>query len=358
MLYQTPNLHGGDVYSQPIRLDFSANINPYGTPPAVLAALQQALTKVYCYPDPYCRALVEAIAAHEGVPQDCILCGNGAAELIRSYCEAVKPKTALELAPTFAEYALGLERQGCIVERYPLLREREFLLDERILDAIRRRQPEVLFLRNPNNPTGRLIPPELLTRILHLCGELNIRMFLDECFLDLTGNGESMKSLIAECPQLFLLKAFTKSYGIAGIRLGYGICAEATLLSRMADTVQPWNVSLPAQAAGVAALGENAFVERARELIAVERGRMREALERLGFWVCPSDANFLLFSGEAEMDVQLRRKGIAVRNCDNFYGLSSGWYRVAVRLPAENEALIRAIAEACGRERKRADHSA
>ena len=120
MLYNTKNPHGGDIYDSPVELDYSANINPFGTPPAVKRAMADALEQVVHYPDPYCRKLVAAISAHEGVPESYILCGNGAAELIYSYAEAVHARRALETAPTFSEYSLALEKTGCEVLRYEL----------------------------------------------------------------------------------------------------------------------------------------------------------------------------------------------------------------------------------------------
>ena len=101
MLYRTQNPHGGDVYGAEVAFDFSSNVNPLGTPPNVLAAISHAALHVRQYPDPYCRALTAAIAAHEAVPEDFILCGAGAAELIYAYCDALRPKKAMELAPTF-----------------------------------------------------------------------------------------------------------------------------------------------------------------------------------------------------------------------------------------------------------------
>ena len=110
MLYQTKNPHGGDVSGEEVLLDFSANTNPYGTPQGILDAVCVALSKMHRYPDPYCRELVCKIADFENVPKEYVLCGNGAAELIYSYCAAVHPAVAVELAPTFSEYSLGLER--------------------------------------------------------------------------------------------------------------------------------------------------------------------------------------------------------------------------------------------------------
>ena len=345
MLYQTKNPHGGDIYSGEIELDFSANTNPFGTPQGIIDAVRAALPEMHRYPDPYCRKLVQAVSDFEGVAKAYILCGNGAAELIYAYCEAACPKVAVELAPTFSEYALGLEQVGCKVERYYLQQESAFELEEDFLSYLMETNPEVVFLCNPNNPTGKTIAPKLMKRILIFCREKNIRLFVDECFLDLTDNGESLKAELAEYPNLFLLKAFTKSYGMAGIRLGYCLCSDPALLERMSKAVQPWNVSSLAQAAGIAALREQVFLQKTKELVAVERQWLQTELEALGFWVCPSSVNYLLFKGPADLHAKLKEKKIAIRNCDNYYGLGPGWYRIAVRLHEENEALIRAIKE-------------
>ena len=347
MLFHTTNPHGGDVYDGEIQLDFSANTNPYGTPQAVLDAMSAVFTRVHQYPDPYCRELVKTISEFEAVPKDWILCGSGAAELIYSYCEALRPETALELAPTFSEYALALERVGCRVERYRLEKQAQFALTEDFLPVLERSRPDVLFLCNPNNPTGQMIAFPLLEKILDICEKQGTFLFVDECFLDLSDDGISLKSRLEAHPKLFLLKAFTKSFGLAGVRLGYCLCSNPELLQKMSHTVQPWNVSTLAQAAGVAALHERAFLQRTRALIPTERQWLREQLEALGFWVCPSHANYLLFHGTEELRECLRERGIAIRGCGNYHGLEAGWYRIAVRLHEENERLIAAMKEVC-----------
>lgn len=155
MLYQTRNPHGGDIYGGEVELDFSANTNPFGTPKGILDAVQAALPEMHRYPDPYCRKLTQAVSDFEGVPKEYILCGNGAADLIYAYCEAVRPNLAVELAPTFSEYALGLERVGSRVERYYLRQEKEFELDKEFLPYLDLMKPDAVFLCNPNNPTGK-----------------------------------------------------------------------------------------------------------------------------------------------------------------------------------------------------------
>lgn len=350
MLYRTQNPHGGDIYEEKIALDYSSNTNPFGTPQGVMDAMNRVLTEVHHYPDPYCRELAHAIAAFENVPKEYILCGNGAAELIYAYCEASHPKCAVEMGPTFFEYAPGLERVGCQVERYTLRQENDFDLDDGFLKFLMERKPEAVFLCNPNNPTGRLIPSYVLERVLGFCHQHNIRLFLDECFLDLSDDGISMKGSLKDHPELFILKAFTKSYGMAGVRLGYCLCSDSDLLAEMSKTAQPWNVSLLAQAAGVAALQENQFLMKTKALIPVERCWLKDELEKLGCWVCPSKANYLLFHGKPGLHTALKKYGIAIRNCDNYHGLSSGWYRIAVRLHEQNEQLIAAVKLVCGKE--------
>ena len=254
MLYQTENRHGGDIYDGGIALDFSANVSPLGTPRSVTDAIERALPELYRYPDPYCRTLVQTISEYEGVPKNFVLCGNGASELIYAYCGAVRPKRAMELAPTFSEYSLALRRTGCEIVRYALDQNENFDLRKDFLLFLAREKIDALFLCNPNNPTGRLIADDLLEEILRICREKNIALFVDECFLSLSDGGVDLTPFLSDFPQLFILKAFTKSFGMAGLRLGYGLCAGKELLQKMSAAAPPWTVSTPAQAAGVAAL--------------------------------------------------------------------------------------------------------
>ena len=342
MLYQTVNPHGGDLYSRPIQLDFSANTNPFGTPESVRRAVTESADLLNQYPDPYCRELVAALADFEQVPQEYVLCGCGAAELIFSFCTAVKPKKALELAPTFSEYSSALEAVGCAVDRYPLSRENGFALTEEFVEFLQGSDCEALFLCNPNNPTGQIVEPPLLDKIAHVCQERGVGLFLDECFLDLSDYGRdlSLKSKLSEYPGLFILKAFTKSYGMAGLRLGYCLSADQALLAAMGRSVQPWNVSLPAQRAGVAALKEIEFLNRTRVEIHTQRKWLEEQFAALGFYVCPAQANYLLLYHELPLYERLLKKGILVRNCSNYHGLEQGWFRVAVRREEENRVLV------------------
>lgn len=347
MLYRTENPHGGEVYDHPGVIDFSANINPLGTPPAVKKAVEAALPLLSQYPDPYCRELVAAISDYENIPKEQILCGNGAAELIFSLCQALRPEKALLLAPSFSEYESALRSVGCRVERWRLPEEQGFALTEDFLEALDQFDGSLLMLCNPNNPTGQVIERGMMERILSACRRKGIFLFVDECFLDLTEGGEALtlKGALSGQANLLLLKAFTKSYGMAGLRLGYCLSGNSHLLERMGRSVQAWNVSLPAQLAGAAAFKEQAFLNRARAIIHAQRPILAAGMERLGLTVIPSRVNFLLFYSERELRGPLLERGIQIRSCANYPGLTEGWYRAAVKLPEENQRLLTAMEE-------------
>lgn len=342
MLYQTKNPHGGDREGRTIKLDFSVNTNPLGPPEAVRRAVVESAGNLDQYPDPCCGALVRALSEHEGVPEASILCGSGAAELIYSYCAAVRPRRALELAPTFSEYSAALEAAGCRVERWNLRAEESFALGADFLEALAAGNWDAVFLCTPNNPTGQLIAPALLEDICALCRRRGIRLFLDECFLDLSG-GPSMKPALADFPGLFLLRAFTKTYAMAALRLGYCLSGDRELLRAMSRTAQPWNVSGPAQAAGVAALASGDYLERSRRLIREERVFLAGELEKLSLTPCPPQANYLLFYSPRDLFTPLLERGILIRDCSNYHGLGPGWYRAAVRTREENLQFLEAL---------------
>ena len=340
-------VHGGDVYKNRVTLDFSANVNPFGTPEKVRAAICAAAEDVSRYPDPYCLRLRKKLAAQIGVLPDEILCGNGAAELIFSFVSAVKPKTALLPVPSFAEYENALRTAGVEPVFFPLMRDDGFALSEEILEAITE-QTDVLLLCSPNNPTGRSVDPKLLLKILDRCRKTGTRLFLDECFIDLTDEDKALSLIpfLSENDPVLILRAFTKTYGMAGVRLGYAVSKNRDLLLRMSETVQPWNVSTVAQYAGLAALSCPDWAQTARDLFAEEKPYLIRELKALGVSVLPGDANFLLLSGVPTLYERLLEQGILVRDCSNYRGLETGDVRIAVRTHAENQALIAAISEA------------
>lgn len=344
-------VHGGDWAGYRAEfgcdaLDFSANVSPLGLPAGVAAAITNALPTADRYPDPLCRELRAALAGAEGVPADWILCGNGAADLIFRLALAVRPRRALLPAPTFAEYEAALQTVGCAVQRVFLREENEFAVTEEFIDAVTP-ETDIVFLCQPNNPTGQVTPPALVERLVRRCAACGAVLVVDECFLDFLPDRDAWtaKQLLRDAPQLVILKAFTKLYAMAGVRLGYALCGDAALLEKMRGAGQPWAVSSLAQAAGLAALQETAYAGAVRALIAEQRPRMAAGLRALGLRVMDGQANYLLFRATPDFGEKLRRRGAVVRSCANYPGLDAAWYRTAVRTAEENTRLLQIMGE-------------
>jgi len=354
--------HGGDwaAYEREYGaepLDFSANVSPLGVPESARRAVCEAAASADRYPDPDCRALREAIAAHEGVRADQVLCGNGASELLYRIAYALRPKRALVTAPAFGEYEAALDACGCAVRRVPL--DDTFRMTGAFVREIGE-QIGLAILCQPNNPSGVTVDPALLQEIATRCRETGTRLLVDECFVDFLGEPERYRTLPAlrgikgggengtlldAFPEVIVLKAFTKLYGLAGLRLGYVLCGDAALLDAIRRCAPPWSVSGIAQAAGIAALTEHDYVNRVRALIGVERPWLYRQLCSLGLSVIPGEANFLLFRGPVGLNDELRQRGILIRCCADFAGLDESWYRAAVRTREENERLVSALRE-------------
>ena len=346
-----PLTHGGDWAGYRAEfgrdpLDFSANVSPLGLPGGVAKAITASLVTADRYPDPLCRALRAKLAVSENVPAEWLLCGNGAADLIFRLVLAEKPRTALVTAPTFAEYATALEIVGCTVKRHFLTEANDFAVTDAILDAV---TPDVdlVFLCQPNNPTGQLAEPALVEALLRRCEACGAVLAMDECFLDFLPEGDALsaKHLLKSSGSLVILKAFTKLYGMAGVRLGYCLCSDENRLARMQTAGQPWAVSSLAQAAGIAALDETAYVEQVRTLIKTQRPMLADGLRALGLRVIEGKANYLLFRAPETLGDALKQKGAVLRSCGNYPGLDAGWYRTAVRTEAENQQLLALLRE-------------
>lgn len=334
--------HGGNIYAHPECYDFSANLNPLGMPDAVRRAVIGQAELWAHYPDPACTALRETLARAEGIPPAQIVCGNGADDLIWRIVQALRPERALIAVPCFSEYRRALEAFGCTVETFPLVPENGFLLPDAFAEALHPAL-DLVILCTPNNPTGRCIPPELLREIARRCAENGTFLLSDECFLSLTAYGADYSAGTALHSRCIVLHAFTKTYAMPGLRLGYAVCGDPALAARIAETGQYWSVSAPAQTAGMAALEETGFLAQTRQMIAQERAFLMQEMQALGLQVFPSEANFLLFQARAGLYDDLLGERILLRSCANFEGLDGTYYRIAVRPHEENLALIEAL---------------
>ena len=347
-------LHGGDIYSYKekkdagLLVDFSANISPLGMPEKVRQAILDELEDALHYPDPCYRrlraAIAEKISGDYGILQaaDGIICGNGAADVIYRLVLALRPRTALLCAPTFAEYEEALRLCKAKLKIYALPPDTLTVEDE-ILDAL---TPEVdmMFLCNPNNPTGLLISQTLMRRIIEKTRSTGIFLVVDECFLDFSGE-EKKRSVLPELSQnkhILVLKSFTKMYAIPGVRLGYGVCRDMELVEAMGHAGQAWPVSTLAESAGIAALSCDEYKAAVCDYVENERRYLFEQLESMGIRYWRSCANYILMRIPKEYHAfeQLEERGLIIRRCANYRNLDDSFYRIAVNRHEDNMRLV------------------
>lgn len=345
-------MHGGNIYGNEIEYDFSVNLNPLGPPESVRDALAAALNHVEEYPDPEYRELRRGLANYWQLAEEQLVPGNGASELIPGIIRTLSPKNCMVTAPCYSGYetALNTAAPSCRIHRIPLRAEDDFTLPENICQEIARVKPNLLILTNPNNPNGKRISANRLREIADACRAAGTVLLMDECFLALSGGDEDslIHCIRSEALPAVVLRAFTKTFAIPGVRLGYAVCSGFPA-ARIRRELPEWNLSVFAQYAGRAALeaaagGTSGYLAASVEMIAREREFLSEELEKSRFRVFPSDANYILFqSRDRELHQKLLDKGILIRDCRDYHGLTAGFYRTAVRTHRENTALLRCL---------------
>lgn len=337
--------HGGDIYRNQIRLDFSVNTNPLGMPDPVKEALHQAVEEAENYPDIRAQALSAAVAEQLQVRKEQLVFGNGASELFHAVLHAIKPSKILIPAPSFLGYEEAAKAIDCEVIFYEMKKEENFCLTDRILDVLDE-NISLVFLANPNNPVGNLVEPELIFQIAEKCRQCDITLVLDECFMELTGKEQTYSFLkrLDEFPNVVVIRAFTKLYAIPGVRLGYLVC-EQNLAEKIRLQLPEWNLSVFAQRAGVAAIKEQEYIARAVVCIQTQRQFLLEELQAAGCSVFDSDADYLLFYSEMPLYELFLQRGILIRDCSNFRGLQRGYYRIAVKSEEQNRMFAEVLRE-------------
>ena len=345
-------MHGGNIYGNEIEYDFSVNLNPLGPPKSVQDALAAALNHVEEYPDPEYRELRRGLVNYWQLAEEQLVPGNGASELIPGIIRTLSPKNCMVTAPCYSGYetALSAAAPSCRIHRIPLRAEDDFTLPENICQEIARVKPNLLILTNPNNPNGKRISANRLREIADTCRAAGTVLLMDECFLALSGGDKDslIHRIRSESLPAVVLRAFTKTFAIPGVRLGYAVCSGFPA-ARIRRELPEWNLSVFAQYAGTAALeaaagGTSGYLAASVEMIAREREYLMAELESLGLRVFPSDANYILFqSRDRELHRKLLDKGILIRDCRDYHGLTAGFYRTAVRTHRENTALLRCL---------------
>ena len=372
-----PAAHGGPPYSagalppaamaagrhgRRVLLDFSSNVSPLGPPPPAAAAMAAAAAGRAGseYPDPGSSRLRAALASYVGAGSASnIAVGCGATEIIYDFCRAFAPRRARVLvqAPTFGEYEAAARLGGAVPSFFPSM---DLGADaSRFAEAVPR--GGCAFVCTPNNPTGGALRRRQVLEIASAAADASAMLLVDECFAELADCGPSGRPCTAESasraavrrPNMVVVRSLTKSFGLAGARVGYAVGAARTVRTLSRIKV-PWTVSGPAQAGAIEALRHPAHVERARRLVSRERARLVREVGRIDGFACVGrpQANFVLIRTRrpsADVRSALARRGILVRDCSSFRGLGRGsgysahHMRVAVRTAGENKRLVCAL---------------
>lgn len=342
-------VNGGEFDRYEGLTDFSVNVNPFGTGRAVMEAVRASLNEIGSYPDNRCRRLRTALAAELGVPEEHLIFGNGSTDLIFTAVLAEKPRKALIPVPAFRQYEQALKMVGCEIHYYKKREESGFTLEEDFLELLNE-DVDMVFLCSPDDLTGRLVDRVMLWKILARCETYGIRMVVDECFIDFVENIEKA-TILADTKRwrkLFILRSFTAMHAVPGIRIGYAVSSDIEFVERMESMRQPWTVSIPAQAAGLAALRERQRVKTTREFAARERKWMEKRLEKVEMEYFESHSNIMLLKSEKHLAELLIEKNILIRDCSDEKGLGKGYYRIVMRQRGDNQKLVDALYEIQG----------
>ncbi len=339
-------IHGGDIIGRNIDMDFSVNLNPLGMPESLRQALTDAVDKCCIYPDISSSFLRRKTALSWDLAEEDVLAGSGASEILMAIVHAIHPAKVLIPVPSFYGYEYVADAAGAD-KIFHVMKADEYEPDEELIDSISD-DVDLIFLANPNNPTGKLIDRVYMTDLLKKCRDKKIRVVLDECFIDFCGEDYSMTDLVREYDNLLVVRAYTKIFAIPGVRLGFLICTDRELNKQIAKQLPEWNVSTFAQTAGVVCADEQEYISKTVEYVKNERGYMSGRLREMGVWVCSGEADYLLIKCDIPLYDLLLTRGILIRDCENYRGLTRGYYRIGIRTREENDRLLKVMGEYLG----------
>jgi len=328
--------------------DFSTSINPLGMSPFAINAIQESLQSLAHYPDREYIDLRAALVHRHNVHVDQILVGNGSTELIHLLPGALRLRKVLIPVPSFSEYEVAADLEGCHVDFLVLQEESRFQIIPSEIIGSMVKGVEGIFLCNPNNPTGHLLSRQEILEIVQAAQQKEIMVILDEAFIDYA----EQASVVEETnryPNLIVLRSFTCFFAMPGLRLGY-LVANKEIVSVLEKAQPPWSVNHLAEVAARESLKDTSYIKRSCQLIEVERFYLVDALSKIpGVDVYRSEANFILFrllekflQVEA-LETFLAQEKILIRNCASFRGLNQWHIRIAIKSHPENQRLVRLL---------------
>ncbi len=351
--------HGGDIYSlaRELRkapdtiLDFSSNVSPLPPPQGLKELLISRLDEIRCLPEVDSLGLRRALARKFGLSPACFLIGAGTTDWIFALPRILRPDRVLIPLPTYSDYADATRLASCPIGELGPWPHAESEANTEILAAISRSAHDhvLIYLCNPNNPTGRFIPTkELQEAISHTREAIWV---VDESYAPFVAPDRESSLISRGLPEnLVVLRSFSKIYGIPGLRLGYAV-ARAELIEALASGARPWAVTRLAQIAGEYLVDQTEYQEEVRSYCRKERRRLLSMLAGLPL-LRPVEAvtHFILFQvlspwTAAYLTESLRKNGVLIRDCTNFVGLEGEYIRISLKSEAENDSLVRLLRE-------------
>ncbi|MDY2736288.1 pyridoxal phosphate-dependent aminotransferase [Intestinibacter sp.] len=347
--------HGANLYdlsskygfSKDEFMDFSSNINPFGTSNKAKEYVINNINMVSMYPDPEYVNLKKSISTYCHCLEENIVLGSGATELISSFIKTIKPNKTLLLSPAYSEYEKELNKINSEVVKYFSKEENNFVIDEKeLVNSINERNYDLTIICNPNNPTGFAFSREQVEYILK---NTTCYVMIDETYIEFTEtNIYSSTKLVDDYNKLFVIRGTSKFFSTPGIRLGYGLIGDKNIKEAINKNLDLWNINIIASAMGEIMFLDDMFISNTIDAMLRERDYLTTALSSIDdLTVYPSKGNFILCKINSkkltagELREKLLPKKIIIRDCNSFDGLTEYYFRVCILKPEENRLLIK-----------------
>ncbi|WP_042271412.1 pyridoxal phosphate-dependent aminotransferase [[Clostridium] dakarense] len=346
--------HGANLYdlskqygfSKDEFMDFSSNINPFGSSKAAKDYVIKNIDMVSMYPDPSYLSLKSSISSYCKCLKDNIVLGSGATELISAFIKTINPKKSLLIVPVYSEYEKELKKINCDITKYFSKSENDFKIDiNNLIETINKDSYDLVVICNPNNPTGFTFSTD---EIKTISKSINSFVMIDETYIEFTNTDTySSTSLVDTCNNIFVIRGTSKFFSTPGIRLGYGLISNEKVKEGINSNLDLWNINIFASMMGEIMFTDNEFISNTINLMTDERNYLIDKLSSISqLEVYKTQGNFILckIKSKALTAKELREKlipqKIIIRDCSSFDGLDEFFFRVCILKPDQNRLLI------------------
>lgn len=346
--------HGANLYdlskkygfSKNEFMDFSSNINPFGSSNSAKDYIIKNIDMVSMYPDPNYLGLKSSISSYCNCLKDNIVLGSGATELISSFIKTVNPKKSLLIEPVYSEYEKKLKKINCDIVKYFSKSENNFKIDiNNLIETINKDNYDLVVICNPNNPTGFTFSKDEIETLLKATKSF---VMIDETYIEFTNTEMySSTSLIDKYDNLFVIRGTSKFFSTPGIRLGYGLISNEKVKEGISSNLDLWNINVFASMMGEIMFTDNEFIYNTINLMTDERNYLINKLSYMNeLEVYETQGNFILCKIKSksltakELRDKLIPEKIIIRDCSSFDGLDEFFFRVCILKPNENRLLL------------------